>query len=296
MSASPQFPKIPLNWTLSSEKILRGKIFAQVWRAPERKTGRFLFIVHGQAEQSNRYEHFPFYLNTAVDAIGILDLPGHGKSRGVRGHINNFDQYSEAALEAFQWSFAHAEKALGKLEPHWLGHSLGGLITLRTLLKKQDLPLKSVSVSAPLLGLAIKVPPLKRLFGILVEPILGALPLVNELDVAGLSHDPSVGPAYLKDPLNHNKVTPRFFVQMNREMELMKAPILQFPYNLLMITPLADPIVSWKAEFQFFERLKMKPGTQKYLQSFPGLYHEAFNESEKGRVFLALENWICQKR
>lgn len=296
MSASPNFPQIPSNWILSSDNLLKGKVFAQLWRAPERKTGRFLFVVHGQAEQSNRYEHFPFYLNTAVDAIGILDLPGHGKSKGVRGHINNFDQYSEAALEAFRWSFAQAEKSLGQLEPHWLGHSLGGLITLRTLLKKQDLPLKSVIVSSPLLGLALKVPPLKRLFGILVEPILGSMPLANELNVSDLSHDSTVGPAYLSEPLNHNKVTPRFFVQTTREMELMKAPILPFPYPLMMITPLADPVVSWKAEFQFFDRIKMKAGAQKSLQSFPGLYHEAFNEIEKGRVFLALENWICQKR
>jgi alpha-beta hydrolase superfamily lysophospholipase len=171
---------------------------------------------------------------------------------------------------------------------------LGGLITLRTLLKKQDLSLKSVTVSSPLLGLAIKVPTFKRLFGIAVEPLLGALPLVNELNAADLSHDASVGPAYLENPLNHNKITPRFFIQMMREMELMKAPSQYFPYNLMLITPLADPIVSWKAEFQFFDRIKMNPGTQKNLQSFPNFYHESFNELEKGRAFLAFENWILK--
>lgn len=85
-----------------------------------------LYIVHGQAEQSDRYEHFPFFLNGIVDAIACIDLPGHGKSKGIRGHIENFDQYSEAALAGFRFSEAWMKKQTGTCQAHWLGHSLAG--------------------------------------------------------------------------------------------------------------------------------------------------------------------------
>ncbi len=296
MAASSTFPKIPSDWLDQSEMINKQKLFVRLLQKPKVTSGRVLFVVHGQGEQSDRYEHFAFYLQHSVDAIIMLDLPGHGKSLGVRGHIQNFDQYSDACLTALQYGVEQLKTAFGtnKLELHWFGHSLGGLITLRTLLKKQDLSLKSVTTSAPLLGLAFNPPALKKFFGILIEPLLGSLPLTNELDARDVSHDPSVVEAYINNPLNHSKVTPRFFVCMNREMELLKAPSSEFAYNLLLISPLADRIVSWKSGFQFFERLKMKIGTKKELHTFPNFSHEAFNELEKNRAFLCLENWILK--
>lgn len=296
MAASNTFPKIPPDWLDQSEMINRQKLFVRILRKQKMSSGRVLFIVHGQGEQSDRYEHFAFYLQHSIDAIILLDLPGHGKSLGIRGHIQSFDQYSDACLTALQHGVEQLRSAFGssKLELHWFGHSLGGLITLRTLLKKQDVTLKSVTASAPLLGLAFNPPPLKKFFGILIEPLLGSLPLTNELDARDVSQDPSVIEAYISNPLNHSKVTPRFFVSLTREMELMKAPATEFAYNLLVISPLGDRIVSWKSAFQFFERLKMKIGVKKELHTFPNFSHEAFNELEKNRAFLCLENWILK--
>jgi alpha-beta hydrolase superfamily lysophospholipase len=296
MAASPNFPKIPSTWIDESELIQNNKIFVRILRKSKMETGRVLFVIHGQGEQSDRYEHFPFYLQSSVDAVILLDLPGHGKSSGVRGHIQNFDRYSEACLLALSngveklkniWSSA-------KVEVHWFGHSLGGLITLRTLLKVHDLHLKSVTVSAPLLGLAFEPPALKKYFGILIEPFLGSLSLTSELDLSHLSHDSSVGVAYRENPLNHGQVTPRFFVCLNREMELLKTPLEKFSYPLLVISPLADQIVNWKTSFRFVERLKMLNGAKKELQTFSNFHHESFNELEKARAFLCLESWILK--
>jgi alpha-beta hydrolase superfamily lysophospholipase len=296
MAASANFPKIPNNWLDESELIHGKKIFLRILRKPKIETGRVLFVVHGQGEQSDRYEHFPFYLQNVIDAIVMLDLPGHGKSAGIRGHIQNFDRYSEACLVALRDGIEKLKISWGAplFEVHWFGHSLGGLITLRTLLKVNDLPLKSVTVSAPLLALAFEPPVFKKYLGILIEPFLGALPLTSELDLSHLSQDTSVGQAYRENPLNHGQVTPRFFVCLTREMELLKTPLEKFAYPLLMISPLADKIVSWKAAFRFFERVKMLNGARKDLQTFSNFNHESFNESEKTRAFLCLENWLLK--
>jgi len=297
MAASPLFPKLPPSWQEESLKTQDGNIHIRIFRHLNLSLGRLLFIVHGQAEQSDRYEHFAHYLNGTVDAIACLDLPGHGLSAGKRGHIENFNQYDEAALSAFnatrQWMLQRAAVC----HTHWFGHSLGGLITLHTLLRNTDLPLKSVISSAPLLDLAFPVPKIKKFFGELIEPFWGSLHLSNELNSDSISHDPSVAKAYQENPLNHQFVTPRFFVQMTRarmETSQQQGP---FSYPLLMVIPLSDPIVSAPESLRFFEKLRMKDNLPKKLVTFPGFFHESFNEVNKDLAFNALDQWIqCQEK
>jgi alpha-beta hydrolase superfamily lysophospholipase len=292
MAASPFFPKLPAGWSEESLTIQNGSLHLRIWKSGNLSRGRFLYLIHGQGEQSDRYEHFPHYLNNVVDAVIAIDMPGHGKSKGIRGHIENFDQYSDAAIAGFQAAFEWMKKSASQVQAHWLGHSMGGLITLRTLLKEQGLPLKTVTVSAPLLDLALPVPKVKKFFGELVEPILGSLKLSNELDGSLISHDPEVAKAYDTNPLNHNYVTPRFFVNLTKEMPLVRENTGPFAYHLMVLVPLADRIVSWKAAYHFYTDLKMAEGKRKILTSFPNFFHESFNDIGKERAFTALSYWI----
>lgn len=292
MTASPHFPKIPATWFEDSHFIQNDQIHLRVYQSKNLSWGRWLYLVHGQGEQSDRYEHFPFYLNGVVDAIVCIDLPGHGKSKGIRGHIENFDQYTEAVLTGFRFAQDWMKTKAQRCEAHWFGHSLGGLITLRTLLKENHLDLASVTTSAPLLDLAMPVPVVKKFFAELVEPFLGSVKLGNELDGSLVSRDAEVGKSYGENPLNHNFVTPRFFVNLIKEMSLLRSQTGPFAYNYLMLVPLADKIVNWKASYQFFADLKMKEGFKKELTSFPHFYHESFNEIEKGLAFNAFADWL----
>lgn len=292
MAASPQFPKLPSDWYEESHFLNDGEIHLRIYRAKNLSKGRLLFLVHGQAEQSDRYEHFPHYLNGIVDAIACIDLPGHGKSKGIRGHIEKFDEYTEAALTGFHFAEAWMKKESDKCICHWLGHSMGGLITLRTLLKETQINLRSVTTSAPLLGLSLPVPPVKKFFAELTEPLLGKLKLGNELDGSLISHDPEVAKAYDTNPLNHNYVTPRFFVHLMEEMPLVQKNHGPFSYNLLMLLPLDDRIVSWKDSWNFYQNLEMNEGAKKELATFPNFFHESFNEIGKERAFNALADWL----
>lgn len=292
MAAANTFPRLPSDWTEETLVINSGQIFMRIYHAPKFDQGRLLYIVHGQGEQSDRYEHFPFYLSGIVDAIVCIDLPGHGKSTGIRGHIENFDQYDQAALDGFLAAQDWMRKKATRFQSHWLGHSMGGLITLRTLFKNSDLQISSVIASAPLLGLALPVPPLKKFFAELFEPLIGSVKLSNELDGSLISHDPAVGSYYQENPLNHGFVTPRFFKNLMKEMPLVQKNQGPFSYPLLLISPLADPIVSSKDGVAFFKELKMKDGNKKSLVTFPNFFHESFNELEKGRAFNALVDWL----
>lgn len=166
------------------------------------------------------------------------------------------------------------------------------MITLRTLLKESGLDLKSVFTSAPLLALSLPVPPVKKFFAELTEPILGSFKLGNELDGSLISHDPSVAKHYGDNPLNHNYVTPRFFVHLMKEMPATLGKTGPFAYNYMMLCPLGDQIVSWRAGIEFFTQLKMQDGRKKELTTFPNFFHESFNEIGKERAFNALADWL----
>lgn len=314
MSASPIFPKLPPGWFENVFKLQEGQIsvrayfsgrfssspdqnglkFEQENQSSSASQGnlKFLFLVHGQGEQSGRYEHFAHYLNGLVDAIFCMDLPGHGLSQGPRGHIEKFEDYHRPTLAAFQFAQNLMAKINPRSEAHWFGHSMGGLISLGVHFENGDLKMKSVTISAPLLEIAVPVPPLKKFFGELVEPILGRLKLKNELDGSLVSHDPSVAEAYDKDPLNHGYVTPRFFVQLTKEMKRIREMKAEFPYSLMVIVPLEDKVVSAAETLKFYQGLKIKNGCKKYLCSLPNYYHESFNDFGKERAFNALADWI----
>lgn len=295
MSASASFPGLPKNWSESSLSCLNGDIFIRLYQADDLSQGRILFVVHGQGEQSDRYEHFPHYLNGIVDAVACVDLPGHGKSAGQRGHIESFDQYHQAVLAAYETSYQWMQSKANRVQSHWFGHSMGSLISLRCLMTQSSLPLLSVSLSAPLLDLAFPVSKLKKFFGELIEPVWGSLKLSNELDSTFISHDLSVQKSYRENPLNHNFVSPRFFVNMTKEMKSIRESTGPFYYPLLMLVAGDDHIVSASASYQFFQNLEMGVGKQKHLTSFPGFYHESFNEIAKGRAFTALSDWLEKK-
>jgi alpha-beta hydrolase superfamily lysophospholipase len=291
MSASPDFPGLPDGWheTTGFLPDSEAKIFYRLYQNKNPRTGRFLFITHGIGEQSDRFAHFPHYIGTAVDAIGLIDLPGHGKSSGTRGHVENFDDFTRPLIAAF--NFLKAQVPFCR-EHHWMGASMGGLITLRTMINHRNLPLASVIVSEPQLGIAVQIPWIKEFFGVLLEPIIGRIPLKNEIDLATLSHDVSVQKTYAENKLNHPYASPRLYVNMKKEMAGLLKYSEKFPYNLLMLVPLADKIVDWKKSFEFFNRLEMVAGRKKEMTTFPNFFHEIFNEIGKERPFTALENWL----
>lgn len=286
----------------SSVRLAEDSLFLRQWTLQGLsldKVEKVFLIIHGQGEQSGRYAHFPKWLSGKYHAILALDLPGHGQSAGQRGHIDSFDQYSKALLTAMDY----AQKQFPQSQLTLFGHSMGGLVVTRTLRKYLDLKIHQVILSAPLFDLAFAVPKLKKFFGELIAPILGRIPLSNELDPNLLSRDPAIVKDYVSNPLNHNKVSPRFFVELQKEMQAIRESSTIWPYSTQMIVPLADQVVSWPAALAFFKKLGIKsadgkpvdgkstdgkPRGRKELQTFPAYYHEAFNDLGKERPFTAL--------
>lgn len=293
MSASKAFPGLPEHWLEHFESIQNGNTSLRILHRQSPLHRRALFVVHGFAEHSGRYLHWPHYLQSSVDAVILLDLPGHGKSKGPRGWIKDFSDYNESAKQSCLFTADWLQKKWGAVELYWHGHSMGGLITLGTTTQTDGLPIKAVSVSSPLLDVAIKVPVIKGAFAKLIEPVLGKLPLGNELDVKNFTKDVSVVEAHTVDKDIVHVITPHLFIEMFKAMELVRTQYLEISYPFHMMTPMDDMVVSTKAELEYYPKLKVKKGKKK-LSTFPGVRHEPFNDLEKALVFNCLDNWITE--
>jgi lysophospholipase len=260
-------------------------------KSPMPEVPRLLFILHGQGEHGARYSHFPTLLEGAVDGVISMDHRGHGRSQGVRGHVDHFEQYVDDAfsvLLSVQEEFT--AKASGRAPNiHLLGHSMGGLIGLLLLQEKSVTFLKSATISAPLLELNFPVPAAKRAAGKLLSGVLGGLQMDTGLDVANLSHDAAVVAAYRSDQLVHSKATARFFTEMLGAMARASSRDSGIYVPVQFIVPLEDRIVSARATIDFHARLQSH---DKRISKYDGFFHESFNEIEKDRAFEDLRRWI----
>ncbi|MGW8370425.1 MAG: alpha/beta fold hydrolase, partial [Gammaproteobacteria bacterium] len=115
-------------------------------------------IFHGLGEHGGRYAHVPHYVQGCVSRVVCHDHRGHGRSEGRRGHVNRFDDFADDAAQAVMRLDERLRHECGRSEIHVLGHSMGGLITLRMLLAHPGLAIASATVSSPALGVGIPVP------------------------------------------------------------------------------------------------------------------------------------------
>jgi len=180
-------------------------------RSGEGKTKAVLLFVHGLAEHSGRYGHVMEYFASLGFDCWAFDFRGHGESPGLRVHVDRFDDY----LNDLHAVHSLVRTANPEQPLFLIGHSQGGLITLRYTLTYPE-GLEAVVVSSPFLGVHPDSRPnvLLRMSAHLLSIVAPRLMLSKPPDAALLSHDPAVGEAYLADPLTSRSVSARWFTEV----------------------------------------------------------------------------------
>ena len=257
-------------------------------REPWEKS-RALVVLHGMGEHSGRYLQLPKFLGSEVDAIYLYDHRGHGRSEGLRGHVERFDRLVDDAVAVIRRLDEKLKKRFGTSEIHLLGHSLGGHLALRALLQYPDLPVRSAIFSAPLLRVKARVPLGKKIAAAVLSQVWGSLQISTELDAAGLSHDPEVVRAYRQDRLVHDKMTPQFYSQMKAAMANTLSRTTGLPVPVMFLVPSEDPIVDSRTTLEYYRELKHR---DKLLKTYPGFYHEPMNEVGREQVFQDIAEFI----
>lgn len=245
-----------------------------------------MVVLHGFGEHGERYGHVLRHFHEAGAAVVIGDLPGHGRSPGMRGDIAEFSEYVNAG-RAF---LSHAQKQYGHSVPLvLLGHSMGGLIAALLTAREGDPAPDVLVLSSPSFGLADNPPAWKTGVARLLVPVFPRITQPAGLRPGDLTHDADIVKAYAEDPLVGRRVTLRFFFAFRRAMEeaLQSAPKVHIP--TLVALAGEDRIASPAAARQWFD---LCGSPQKTYREYPGLYHEILNELEHGKILAEISGWI----
>jgi len=258
-------------------------LYYQYW-LPEGKVKASIFLVHGLNEHCGRYQHLASYLVDQSYAVYGLDLPGHGKSDGLRSYVGSYIDLikpMESYLDMIKvWQPG--------VPVFMIGHSMGGLLATAYLAEHPG----QVN-GAVLSGSLVKVPDYVSAFTVQVGKILSTvLPKfrIVEVDKQGLSRDPGVVQAYIDDPLVFTgKSTVRLSNVINYGITLVENIGHKILEPLLILhggdDRVCDP--SWS---QYLHDLISSP--DKELIIYDGLFHEIYNEPEAATVFADVLNWL----
>jgi alpha-beta hydrolase superfamily lysophospholipase len=261
------------------------RLHYRCWDVPSPRA--VVMVAHGLGEHSGRYEELAQDLARAGLSTYALDHRGHGRSDGRRGHVRRFTRYIHD-FEKFR------RRVMGCVGPDiplvMLGHSLGGVILIRYLQEYPAVPARGAIVSAPALGVAIDVPRWKAQLARVLYYVVPALPMSTSLEPSHLTHDRQIVEAYERDPLVHDRVTPRLYGEMRREIEIAfdKAPRIRIP--VLILVPSEDRITR-PDQMQRFAAAVDRPQAVQVV-TFPGLYHEVLNEISRSSIVADLLGWI----
>jgi len=234
-------------------------------------------IVHGYGEHLGRYQEAMERLVRAGYAAHAFDYRGHGKSEGVRAHVDAFGEY----LADLDVLFAFVkEKAAGK-KVFVLGHSLGGLIVARWLVGKPQ-GLSGAVLSSPFMALAFQPPKIKVMAAGLLDLLAPRLHMGNELAYDQLTHDVAIQKATAADPMYQKVTTARWFRQTSAAQVETLARAGEIATPCLVLVGETDPIALPEAGKRLFAGLG---SADKTLKTYPGFLHEVLNEVGRDRVF-----------
>lgn len=249
-------------------------------------------LVHGTGEHHGRYEHVAAFLNHCAIEVVTGDLPGWGRSPGIKGHVDRFEQYVDGVEMWVESAIARCE-AEDKRPVFVLGHSLGGLIATRFVqryAKRQQLT--GLILSSPCLELKLAVSPWKKRLASLLDRMWPTLRLPNDIEPHMVTRDPEIQVKYRTDPLNYPKVSVRWFRELQRAMREAWDEREQLDIPLLVLQAGDDCLINPGGVERF---LKGVTSSDVRYDCLPGLYHEVLNEPERDEVLTQIVEWMEQR-
>ncbi len=242
-------------------------------------------IVHGLGEHSGRYLRVAAALLDQGLAVIAWDHRGHGRSGGLRGHVDGFEQYSDDLRRVFDLGVSAWPGAF----PRFIyGHSLGGLIALHARLDAPDLPLRGMILSNPALREVLETPGWKRLLGRALSRLAPQIRLHTGLAPERISRDPAEVKAYAQDPLIHDLVSTRFYTSYVAAMTRVHDAPQGISLPTLWLISGSDRICDPEANRRFAAALGPTTTVREWAES----YHEGHNDLQREEVAQAVRMWL----
>jgi len=259
------------------------KLYTQAWELNHPIAN--VHLIHGYGEHSSRYEEEAARLNAAGFSVYTYDQRGHGKSDGVAGYVNRFDDYVQDCKTFIEDSWND------NLPSFIFGHSVGALVSVNFIIDHKFAPanLKGVVTTAAAMKISRDIAPFLQKISGVMGALLPKLRTVK-IDSGFISRDPEVVKKYDSDPLILRKGThARSASELIKIMKKMESKFPAFNHPLLVMYGGADKLIEPEGSELFYAKAG---STDKEIQLFEKSYHEITRDYDKDKVMSKMIEWM----
>jgi alpha-beta hydrolase superfamily lysophospholipase len=263
------------------------QLFYQCWRPAAVPPRAALVSLHGNGAHSDHEAVVAEYLVPRGYAYYGMDLRGHGRSQGRRGHIRSWQDYRDD-LAAFLALVAAREPGRPRF---LLGVSMGALIALDYVLCAPGGPdLSGVVAQAPPIG-RVGASPLRIALARALSRIWPTLTLDTKTDPAAVSRDAAFVEEVRSDPRWFSDVTVRLVSEAldARARVHARAAMLRVP--VLILHGAADRVALPDGSRRL--RAAAREGVVE-LREYEGGYHNLFHDTATPTVLADLDAWLSR--
>ena len=248
-----------------------------------KKSSKVILLIHGLGEHSGRYLSLIQEFNDKNISVFTVDIRGHGKSEGKRGHSPFYKQL----INDIQYFIHHVTNKIPNQQYFLYGHSMGGNLVINYSFKK-DKKINGIIATSPCIKPEIYPSEIKLFFAKLVQKIVPSLTLSNGLDISGISRNSQVIENYTNDPLIHDRVSVQLALDIISSgiYALENAKDITIP--VLIVHGKNDRLTSYNSS----EELVRNSGANIKFIGFKQAYHEIHNEPEKEELLRNIFDWI----
>lgn len=260
-------------------------IFLRTW-TPDQPPRGVLILVHGLAEHAGRYRYVVDSFLQHDFVIYGHDHRGFGKSGGIRGHWEHFDD----VIKDMNMVVELAKTAWPDLPFVMFAHSMGGVIGVQYLARYEH-KFRAAVLSAPGFGPGPDQNKLLLMLTPIAAKIIPRKPLDRKPPAEyRLSHDPAQAAAWDADPLVHPYATPRWAVEYMRAAREAKALLARLRLPVLLVMGEEDVTIDREA----IREAVAASGPNVTFRTYPGAYHEVHNEIPEIRERMLTETmaWV----
>ncbi|MDF5732310.1 MAG: lysophospholipase [Rhizonema sp. PD38] len=257
-------------------------LYYQSWH-PLANPSAIVLIIHGLGSHSGLFSNVIEHLVKAGYAVYGLDLRGHGRSQGQRGHIRTWSEFRED-LKVFLKLIEVQQPGCPRF---LLGHSLGGAIVLDYVLRFPT-AVQGVITMAPPLG-RVGISPVKLTLGRTLSQVMPRFALNTGFAGSKASRDQNVLATFTQDRLMHSRGSARLATEFLGAIAWIQSHANDLLVPILILHGGADQVALPEGSRVFFQKIDFP---DKEHHEYPESRHALHRDLDCQEMLADLEDWL----